>query len=85
MNITRENIDELNAILKLKVEKNDYAEAVETVLKNHRKKASVKGFRPGMVPMGMIKKLYGKAILLDEVNKVVSDSLTAKHKITIKS
>jgi trigger factor len=80
MNITRENIDDLNAVLKVKVEKSDYSAEVEKVLKDYRKKANVKGFRPGMVPMGMIKKLYGKAILLDEVNKVVSESLT-KHLI----
>lgn len=80
MNITRENIDELNAILKIKVEKNDYASAVDKVLHDYRKKASVKGFRPGMVPAGMIKKMYGKAILLDEVNKLVSSSLS-KHLI----
>jgi trigger factor len=80
MNITRENIDELNAILKIKVEKNDYAGAVDKVLHDYRKKASVKGFRPGMVPAGIIKKMYGKAILLDEVNKLVSSSLS-KHLI----
>jgi len=76
MNITRENIDNLNAILKLKIEKQDYAEAVEKVLRDYRKKANIKGFRPGMAPAGMVKKLYGKSILLDEVNKLVSDSLT---------
>ncbi|PKP09154.1 MAG: trigger factor [Bacteroidetes bacterium HGW-Bacteroidetes-4] len=78
MNITRENIDELNAIIKVKVEKNDYAESVEKVLRDYRKKASIKGFRPGMAPMGMVKKLYGKSVLLDEVNKIVSENLT-KH------
>ena len=80
MNITRENIDELNAILKVKVEKSDYETEVEKVLKDYRKKATIKGFRPGMVPIGMVKKMYGKSVLLDEVNKVVSDSLT-KHLI----
>lgn len=76
MNITRENTDELNAILKLKVEKEDYANGVDSALKDYRKKASIKGFRPGKVPMGMIKNMYGKAILLDEVNKIVSENLT---------
>jgi len=76
MNITRENIDELNAILKVKVEKDDYAGEVEKVLKDYRKKANIKGFRPGMAPMGMIKKMYGKSVLLDEVNKIVSQSLS---------
>jgi trigger factor len=75
MNITRENIDELNAVVKVKVEKSDYQEQVDQVLKDYRKKASIKGFRPGKVPMGMIKNMYGNAVLVDEVNKIVSDSL----------
>lgn len=78
MNITRENIDELNAVLKVKVDKQDYAEQVDKVLKDYRKKATIKGFRPGSAPLGMIKKMYGKSVLLDEVNKLVSDNLT-KH------
>lgn len=76
MNIIRENTDELNAVIKIKVEKQDYEQEVETILKDYRKKANVKGFRVGMAPMGMIKKMYGKSVLLDEVNKVVSKSLT---------
>ncbi len=76
MNITRENIDELNAVLKVKIEKQDYVGEVDKVLKDYRKKATLKGFRPGMAPMGMIKKMYGKSVLLDEVNKLVSKSLT---------
>ena len=78
MDITRENIDELNAVLKVKIEKGDYAEQVDKTLKDYRKKATIKGFRPGLAPMGMIKKMYGKSVLLDEVNKLVSDNLT-KH------
>ncbi len=76
MNVIRENKDELNAILKIKVDKQDYTPEVEKTLKDYRKKANVKGFRVGMAPMGMIKKLYGKSVLLDEVNKLVSKSLT---------
>ena len=76
MNITRENIDELNAILTVSVEKNDYEATVNDVLKNYRKKANMPGFRPGMVPAGLIKKMYGKAILAEEVNKILSKSLT---------
>ncbi len=76
MNITRENIDELNAVLKVKIEKQDYVGEVDKVLKDYRKKATLKGFRPGMAPMGMIKKMYGKSVLLDEVNKLVSKGLT---------
>jgi trigger factor len=76
MNITRENIDELNAIIKLKVEKTDYADNVEKMLKDYRKKATIKGFRPGNVPVSVIKKMYGKSILIEEVNKIVSENLT---------
>jgi trigger factor len=75
MNITRENIDDLNAVLKVKIEKADYEEKVETVLKDYRKKATVKGFRPGMVPIGLIKKMYGRAVQIDEINKVVTDNI----------
>lgn len=75
MNITRENIDELNAILTVSIEKNDYEATVNDVLKNYRKKANMPGFRPGMVPAGLIKKMYGKAALAEEVNKILSKSL----------
>jgi trigger factor len=75
MNITRENIDDLNAILKVKIDKPDYEEKVETVLKDYRKKATIKGFRPGMVPIGLIKKMYGRAVQIDEINKVVTESI----------
>lgn len=75
MNITKENIDELNAVLKIKIDKADYDEKVETVLKDYRKKATIKGFRPGMVPIGLIKKMYGKAVQIDEINKVVTDNI----------
>jgi trigger factor len=75
MNITRENIDDLNAVLKLKIDKTDYEDKVETVLKDYRKKATVKGFRPGMVPIGLIKKMYGRAVQIDEINKVVTESI----------
>jgi trigger factor len=75
MNITRENIDDLNAVLKVKINKPDYEDKVETVLKDYRKKATIKGFRPGMVPIGLIKKMYGRAVLIDEINKVVTDNI----------
>ena len=75
MNITKENIDDLNAVLKVKIEKADYDEKVETVLKDYRKKATIKGFRPGMVPIGLIKKMYGRAVQIDEINKVVTDNI----------
>lgn len=75
MNITQENIDELNAVLKVKVVADDYLPKVENALKEHQKRASVPGFRPGKVPTGMIKKMYGKSILVDEINKLLNDSL----------
>src|SRR5450759_253692 len=75
MNITRENIDDLNAVLKVKIGKPDYENKVETVLKDYRKKATIKGFRPGMVPIGLIKQMYGRAVQIDEINKVVTDNI----------
>ncbi len=75
MNIERKNIDEVNATLTLLVEKNDYEEKVEKTLRSYRQKASVPGFRPGHVPAGLVKKMYGKSVLLDELNKLVSDNI----------
>jgi trigger factor len=75
MNITKENIDDLNALLKVEIKKADYEMNVEKVLRDYRRKANVKGFRPGMVPIGLVKKMYGKAVQLDEINKLVSESI----------
>ena len=75
MNITQENIDELNAVLRVKVVAEDYLPEVENALKDHQKKASIPGFRPGKVPSGMIKKMYGKSILVNAINKLLNDSL----------
>ena len=75
MNITKENIDDLNAVLKVKIEKADYEDKVETLLKDYRKKATIKGFRPGMVPIGLIKKMYGRAVQIDEINKIVTENV----------
>lgn len=75
MNITRENIDDLNAVLKVQIEKADYTHKAETVLKDYRKKANIKGFRPGMVPIGIIRKMYGTAVKIDEINKIVSENI----------
>ncbi|MGD0343025.1 MAG: trigger factor [Bacteroidales bacterium] len=75
MKITRENTDELNAVLKVKVEKTDYEEKVENVLKDYRKKANIKGFRPGMVPIGLVRKMYGRAAKIDEINKCVTENI----------
>ena len=75
MNITRENIDDLNAVLKVEIRKPDYEEKVENVLKDYRKKANIKGFRPGMVPIGLVKKMYGRAVQIDEINKIVTENI----------
>lgn len=75
MNITKESIDALNAVVKIEIDKNDYQEKVDTILEDYRKTANIPGFRKGKVPMGMVKKQYGKAILADEVNKMLQESL----------
>lgn len=75
MNVTRKDTDKLNAIITVKVEKADYEEKVEKSLRAYRKKANFPGFRPGMVPMSLVKKMYGKAVLGEEINKVLSDAL----------
>ena len=75
MNITRENIDALNAVVKVDIAKDDYSDKVEKILTDYRKTANIPGFRKGHVPMGMVKKQYGKAVLVDEVNKLLQDAL----------
>ncbi|NPA37845.1 MAG: trigger factor [Chlorobi bacterium] len=76
MNISKENTDGLTSVLRVTVGKKDYEEKVNETLKDYRKKANMPGFRPGKVPMGLIKKMYGQAVLVDEVNKLVSESLS---------
>ncbi len=75
MNITKEQIDTLNAVLKVAISKEDYQDKVEKILKDYRRNANIPGFRKGQVPMGLIKKQYGKAVLVDEVNKLLQDNL----------
>jgi len=75
MEITRENTGELTATLKMVISPADHNEKVTKVLKDYQRKANVPGFRPGHVPFGMIKKLYGGAVFAEEVNKLVSDEL----------
>ena len=75
MNIVRKDIDAVNAVLTVQVSKADYEEKVEKTLRDYRKKANIPGFRPGMVPAGLVKKMYGKAVLADEVNKLISEFL----------
>lgn len=75
MNITRNNVDALNAVVTVEMKKADYEPEVEKVLSNYRKTANVPGFRKGQVPMSLIKKQYGKAVLLEEVNKLLQAKL----------
>jgi len=77
MNIVKKDIDQNNATLTLSIVKSDYAEKVEKMLRDYRKKANIPGFRPGMVPVGLIKKMYGKAVTAEEINKIVSEELYA--------
>ena len=76
MNIKKENKDELNAVLKVEVNEDDYKDQVDKVIKDYKKKAKMDGFRPGKVPEGLIRKMYGRAIKIDEINKMVSQKLS---------
>lgn len=75
MDIIKKDIDSLNAILSLTITEEDYASDVEKILKDYRKTVTVPGFRKGQVPMGMIKKQYGQAVKMDEVNKLIQNSI----------
>lgn len=75
MKISFENPDKVNGLITLTVEEADYKDNVEKTLKNYRKKANVPGFRVGMVPMGMIKKQYGTAVKVDEINKLLGEEI----------
>ncbi|NUM31147.1 MAG: trigger factor [Bacteroidetes bacterium] len=75
MNITYDKKDELNAVLTVSLGKEDYETKVDEQLKNYRKKANIPGFRPGTAPIGMLKKLYGKPVLAEEINKLATENL----------
>tara|TARA_A100000164_G_scaffold308005_1_gene284918 strand:- start:30 stop:1361 length:1332 start_codon:yes stop_codon:yes gene_type:complete len=75
MNISRTEIDSLNAVINMTIDRKDYEDKVITVLSDYRKKVNVPGFRKGHVPMGMIKKQYEQAVIADEVNKLLKDHL----------
>ncbi|MFH2096713.1 MAG: trigger factor [Bacteroidota bacterium] len=77
MNIEKINKDDLNASITVSIEKTDYEPRVEKKIREYRQKANMPGFRPGMVPTGLIKKLYGKQILLEEINSLLSESLSS--------
>lgn len=75
MNVVEEKINDLNAVLRVQISPEDYAEKVEKTLKDYRKQANLPGFRPGKTPMSLIKKKYGKSVLAEELNKAVNQSL----------
>ena len=75
MNISKTDIDNLTAIVNISIDKKDYEQKVHSILKDYRKKANIPGFRKGNVPFGMIKKQYEKAVIADEVNKLLQENL----------
>ncbi len=75
MNITRENLGESDLLIKIDIVENDYAERVKKQLKDYQKKAAVPGFRKGMAPMGLIQRMYKAAIVADEVQSLLGESL----------
>jgi len=86
MNIIRENFDELNGVIKIQVEKNDYEEKVNKVLKDYQRKSKMPGFRPGKASFGVISRLFRTSVLVDELNKLVSENLSkyiSENKIDI--
>ena len=76
MNVTKNQIDDLNATIKIQLDKDDYATCVSDALKDYQKKAVIDGFRKGKTPFGIIKKMYGKAVLIEEINKLIGESLS---------
>lgn len=86
MNITQEKTGNLNAVVKIKIAPADYSAKVEKAIKDQAKKAQLPGFRKGMVPAAHIKKMYGKSILVEEVNNLLNDTLSnyiAEEKLEI--
>jgi len=86
MNITKEQVDALNAVVTVTITKEDYKTNVDKALYNYRKTASIPGFRKGAIPVSLIQKQYGKPVLLEEVNKLLQTSLNnflAKEKLDI--
>jgi len=75
MNITKQDTDALNAVVKVEISASDYQDKVADILKDYRLKANIPGFRKGHVPMGMIKKQYGKSVMIDEINKLLQETL----------
>ncbi|MCH3923973.1 MAG: trigger factor [Bacteroidales bacterium] len=75
MKVSKEMTGDLTAVIKIEVEENDYKERVEKELRDYRKKANIPGFRPGQVPLGMVKKMYERPVRAEEIQKLMSDNL----------
>jgi trigger factor len=75
MNVVRQDVDALNAVLKVQISPADYQNKVKATLEKYRKTAKTPGFRPGHVPIGLVQKQYGKSVLAEELNKLVNDAL----------
>jgi trigger factor len=75
MNISQEKVDELNAVVRIEFSPSDYQPKIDEQLKEYARKVQMPGFRPGKVPFGMVRKMYGKSILVDQLNKLTSDTL----------
>ena len=75
MKISFENPDKINGLMTIVVEESDFQSEVEKTLKDYRKKANLPGFRPGQVPMGMIKRQYGTSVKMDVINKFVGQQI----------
>ena len=75
MNVTFKKLDDLNAIISIEVKNEDYQDNLNKQFKDYRKKAKIPGFRPGTVPLGMVKQMIGKSVLFEEVNRLTSEEL----------
>ena len=76
MKVSKKDIDKLNSVLSVSIEKIDYESKVEEVLKDYKKRANIPGFRKGHTPIGLIKKQYGISVKVDEINKLIQKGLS---------
>ena len=75
MDIKKKDVDALNAVVTVVISKDDYQDKVTKILNDYKKTANIPGFRKGHIPMGMVKKQYGKGVLVEEVNKLLQEGL----------
>ena len=76
MNVTLNKTDNVNGVISIEMERADFQGNVDKALNQYRRKATIPGFRPGKVPMGVVKKLYGTSVLAEEVNNLINSSLS---------